>query len=186
MAGDEVGLPDEGLEGRRKRGVALLDGREETVVGRRALRGFPHAFDAVELRRVWRQAMELYPMAVLAEPPLALIIETVARPVVEDQEDLATASTHKPFEEAQERRRLEDRCELVGEPWSFLDRDSSEDVSRFAHAEGIDTRLVPDWRPRPVKTAVEPEARLVLERYDTAAAGRFFLIRGNVLRNQTA
>jgi hypothetical protein len=90
------------------------------------------------------------------------------------------------LEEVQERHGSEDLGELVNEPRSLLDGDGTEDMGRLAHAEGVDARLLSNRRPGPVKAPVEPEARFVLERYDAAAAGRFFLIWGNVSRSQTA
>lgn len=125
-------------------------------------------------------------MTIRSEPPLGFVVEAMAWAVVDDQEDLATPPPYQLLQEEQERAAVKDRCELILEARPGLDRDSTEDVARFAVAVGIYTRLLSNRRPRPVQASVEPEARLVLERYDASAGCGFFLIFGNVSRSQTA
>jgi len=66
----------EALECRREGGIALLGRVEEPVVGGLLLDDLPDALDRVELRRVGRQPKELDAMAVLAEPGLAVVVES--------------------------------------------------------------------------------------------------------------
>src|SRR5690242_3420429 len=110
----------------------------------------------------------------------------MAGTVVDDQEDLATTTVDELLEEVEERAAVEDRRELVVEARPCFDGDGAEHVTRLSLAVRVDARLLSDGRPRPVQTAVEPEARFVFERYDAATRSGFFLIFGNVSRSQIA
>jgi hypothetical protein len=81
---------------------------EEAILGRRAFGGLPDAFDAVELGRVRRQSSQLDAVTVLSEPGLRLFVETMARVVVDDQEDFPTVPTDELLEEREKRRAFED------------------------------------------------------------------------------
>jgi hypothetical protein len=125
-------------------------------------------------------------MAVGLEPPLRLVVEPMTGPVVDDQEDLAPTAMHELLEEDEERAAVEDGCELIVETRAALDRDRTEDVPGLALTVRVYARLTSDRSPGPMKTAVEPEARFVLERDDASARCGFFLILGNVSRSHTA
>ena len=77
MSGDFVRVGLEGLERGDERRVALADGSVEAIVGRRLLGDLPHALDAVQLRRVGRKPEQFDTMAVLSEPPYAVVFEVV-------------------------------------------------------------------------------------------------------------
>lgn len=59
-------------------------------------------------------------------------------------------------------------------------------MSGLALAVGVYAWLLPDARPSLVKSAVEPEARLVFEEDYAAARRGFFFIRGSFVRSQYA
>jgi hypothetical protein len=59
-------------------------------------------------------------------------------------------------------------------------------VCGFPLPKSIYVRLEADARPGSMKTAVEPEARLVAEHHESATCEGLFLIAGNVLRSQVA
>jgi len=123
----------------------------------------------------------------LSEPTLPLLVQVVARPVVDDQEDLAaSSSTHDLLEEDEERAGVEHGRELVHEPRSFLERHDAKDVRRLAHPECVYTRLLAHPGPGSIERPVEPEARFVAERNDAAALARFFLMAGRVSRSHVA
>lgn len=125
-------------------------------------------------------------MAVGDEPAPSFFVEVMAGAVVDDQEDLATSSADEPLEELEEGPLIEDRRELVTEAWPALDRDRAKHVRGLPQTVGLDARLSANRRPGPVQAAIEPEAGFVLERYDTATSGGFFLIAGNVRRSHVA
>src|SRR5262245_24594353 len=125
-------------------------------------------------------------MAVFREPSLAVLVEVVARPVVDDQEHLAATAAHDLLQEVEESGAVEYRGELVQEPRSRLQRHHAEDVGGLAHPEGIYTRLLTHPSPGLVERAIEPEARLVAEGNDATALSGFFLIAGKVWRSQVA
>lgn len=131
--------------------------------------------------------MQLDAMAVRGQPGAAVFAEVVAGPVVDDEEELPTpAAANHVLQEDQERGRVEDGRELVEEARPFLDGDGAEDMGRLARAEGVDARLLADRGPGAVQRAIQPEAGLVAEGYDTAAGCGFFLIAGSVVRSQYA
>ena len=146
----------------------------------------PDTFDRVELWRVWGQAKQLDSVPVLGEPQLSFFLEVVAGTVVDDEEDLASASSHDLLEELEERESVEDRREAVMKPGLLFEGDDPEDVRRLAHAERVYTWLAADSGPRLVKRPIEPEAGFVTEGNDATALTRFFLIRGRISRNHVA
>ena len=175
MTGDQPRVRFESLERRDESGVAFLDRAVEAVVGGGLLGHFPDALDAVQFRGVGRQAEQFDAVAVAGEPALAIVLEPVTGPVVDDQEDFAArGAPHQFLEEVEERSAVEDRGELVDEVGSLLDRDRAIDVSSLALAEGVDARLDADSRPCDVQGAIEPEAGLVAEHHNAAAGSRFF------------
>src|SRR5262249_44912183 len=123
---------------------------------------------------------------VFGEPALAVLVEVVAGPVVDDQEHLAATAAHDLLEEVEEGAAVEHGGELVQEPRSRLQRHHAEDVGGLAHPERIYARLLTHPSPGLVERAIEPEARLVAEGDNTAALSGFFLIAGKVLRSQVA
>lgn len=58
---------------------------------RQFARRLPHAFHRHELGRIGRQAAELDAIAIPAQPALAVVVEPVTGPIVDDEEDLAPA-----------------------------------------------------------------------------------------------
>jgi hypothetical protein len=167
--------------------VAFVGGPVEPIVRRQLLGHLPNPFDRIQLRRVRWQAEQFDPMTVRHKPELAVRVEVVARPIVDDQKCFATTTaTNDFFEELQKRPAVENRREVVQEPWSFFESHDAEDMRGFAHAERIYARLLTDAGPRSVERAVEPEARFVSVGDDTATLPRFFLIAGKVSRNHVA
>ena len=108
MSIDYFGPALEHIEGLGQLGVALVRCDEERVVCGQLASRFPDAFHRHELGRVGRQTVELDAVTVLAQPPFAVVVEIVARAVVDDQEDLAPVVTvHKLPQELEERRSVE-------------------------------------------------------------------------------
>ena len=66
-------------------------------MGRELFGLLPDPLDRVVLRRVWRQTEEFDAATVLGEPCLAHVIESVAWPVVDDQEDFPAAAADDGF-----------------------------------------------------------------------------------------
>lgn len=128
MIRDEAGLVLKDLEGCAKGCITLFDGLVKAIVGGSLLGQLPDAFDRVELRRVGRQPEQLDAMVVLFQPQLPLFLEVVAGAVVDDQEDLASASNNELFEEVEERKPVEDGREPVVKPRLLFERDHAEDV----------------------------------------------------------
>ena len=122
--------------------------------------------------------MKLDFIGIGGQPGLSCIIQPVAGPVVDDQEDfLRRMDSHQLFEELVEGVAVEDVRELVRERGSF-EADGPEDVGRLSEPEGIYPRLDPDLGPGLVERSVEPEAGLVLEDDRPSASSRFFFISG--------
>jgi len=183
---DQLRFRLERREGRAKGCVALFNRLVEAIVGGSFLGHFPDTFDRIELRRVGRQPEQLDAVPVRLQPQLSFFLEIVAGTVVDDEEDLAPASTDDLLEEVMERESVEDRREPVVEPRPLFERDDTEDVRCLAHAERIYAGLAANSGPRLVKRAVEPEARFVAEGNDATALPRFFLIFGKVSRIHVA
>ena len=77
--------------------------------------------------------MHLDLIAVVGEPGFPRGIEPVARPVVDDQEDLPSPMLlDESLKEHVERVAVEDVRELVGELWFLLQRDCAVDVRGLA------------------------------------------------------
>lgn len=186
MVRDQARSLLEHFERGAERCVAFFDGLVEAIVGGSFLGQLPDAFDAVELRRVWRKPEQLDAVTILRQPLLSLFLEVVAGTVVDDEEDLASAARNDLLQEIEERESVEDWREPVVELWPFLDGNDAEHVRSLAQAERIYAGLAANSGPRLVECPVEPEARLVTEGNDTAALPRFFLIRGKVARSQVA
>src|SRR6266508_4292403 len=107
-------------------------------------------------------------------------------PVVEDEEQLPARVLDDVLEELEERIAIKHGGELVVEARSRFDRDCTEDMRGLAHAKGVNVWLNSDAGPGAMQAAIEPEARFVAEHHEPAARERFFLMAGNVLRNQKA
>ena len=114
-------------------------------------------------------------MAVGCQPTFPVVFEIVAGAIVDDQEDLASASRHDLLEEFEEREAVEHGREPVVELRPVLKRDDAEDVRRLAHSERVYTRLAANSGPRLVKRSVEPEAGFVAEEQGGLAFSGFFL-----------
>ena len=146
-------------------------------MGRHLPGRLPNALGRVELRRVWRQAVDLDFVGIRRQPTLASFVEPVARSVVDDQEDLARAvRVHQSLQELVEGVAVEDFRELVSGV-RLIEADGAEHVSRLPLPKGVYPRLDADFGPGLVEGPVEPEAGLVLEDDDAAGLGRFFLSR---------
>ena len=186
MIRDEAGLLLEHLECCAERSVAFFDGLVEAIMGGSLLGQLPDALDAVELGRVRRKPEQLDAVAILGQPLLSFLLEVVAGAVVDDQEDLASATGNDLLQEVEEREAVEDGCEAVVKLGLLLDGDHAEDVRGLAQTERIYAGLAANSGPRLVERSVEPEARFVAEGNDTTALSRFFLMRGSVSRSQVA
>ena len=176
VGGDEVRLGLEPLERGGERPVPFLDGLVAAVVGGELPGCLPDALDWHELGRVrrQRQPVELDLVGVGLQPGLALVVEPVAGAVVHDEEDLPRRVLGDELQqELVEGVAVEDVRESVGEGGA-VEADGPEDVGGLAESVGVDPGLYADRRPRLMKSAVQPEAGLVLENYDSSAAGRFF------------
>lgn len=170
-----------------ERAVALCGRFIEAIVGRQPSSRLPHAFHRIELRRVGRKPVQLDVVPILAKPLFPVLGEVVGRTVVDDQEELrAGVLGDQLLQVDQERLAVEDVGKPVGEVRDLLERHGPVDVSRFAKPEGVDPGLNADARPGLVERPVEPEARLVLERYEASARRGFFLIAGSWTLSQMA
>lgn len=166
--------------------VALVRGREEGVVRGHLPRGFPDSLDGHELRRVAGKAMQFDEVGVVVQPLLSLVVEVMAGCVVDNEEDFAwRMPAHEAPQELAESGAVEDWREPVREA-GFIEGNGTEQVRGFAQSIGIDAGLDTHARPGAMETAVLPEARFVLENYNSATGPRFFLIRGNRSRSQIA
>jgi len=88
--------------------------------------------------------MEFDAIGVRVKPSLAVFIQAMPRPVVDDEKDLlARVAANELLEESQEAVAVEHLFETVREV-RVVQRDRSEDVRRSTPAEGIYARLVPD------------------------------------------
>ena len=147
-------------------------------------RRLPSALDRIELGRVRRKAKELDAALVSPKPCRAVVLEDVARTVVDDDEELASSARRDELaEEYEERLAVEDIGEAVLEP-GVGEPECAVDMSCFPLPICVYARLFADARPRLVERAVEPEARLVEEEDDSPSAGGFFLIAGSRLFTQ--
>jgi hypothetical protein len=81
--------------------VAVGRRAEEAVVGRGLLGRLPDPLDGVELGGVGREAEELDAVMVGREPLLADLVEAVAGPVVDDEDDLTAEAADEMPEEFQ-------------------------------------------------------------------------------------
>jgi hypothetical protein len=130
--------------------------------------------------------MQLDSPRVLRQPRLPLFIEPMARPIIDDEEDLSRGVLfHQVKQESMERAPVEDLGKPIREA-RIMKLDGAKNMRRLAEPVRIHARLNADARPGLVQGAVEPEARFILEDYDAAAGRRFFLIAGNRLRIQSA
>jgi transposase len=174
------------IKGGGERRVALDSGLVKRIVRGPHFCLLPTPINRIEFGRVRREACEFDALVVDRKPCFALGIEIVARAVVHDEEDFTAGMPHKVLEKGQERLRVEDRREQIVKRRPRFQRDCTEYVSRLPHAKGIDPGLDADARPRLMERAVEPETYFVLEHEDSSARGCFFLMAGNLLRNQWA
>jgi oligoribonuclease (3'-5' exoribonuclease) len=118
--------------------------------------------------------MKLDEMATRVEPPLAILVESVVRSVVDDQEHLPTVVAENELpQEFEEGGTVEDVRESERE-LRVVERERTEYVRRFTKTIGVDAWLNSDARPRSMQASVLPEARFVLENYDSATPGGFF------------
>ena len=100
MRRDECRLSAECRKGCAERGITFGGRGVESIVGGHLSRDFPDRFHRVELRRVWREAVQLDMMSVLGEPLLARGRKVVTWGVVDDEEDLApSVLADEAFEE---------------------------------------------------------------------------------------
>jgi hypothetical protein len=132
MICDEAGLLLKHLECRAQRSVAFFDGFVEAIMGGSLLGQLPDALDAVELGRVRRKPEQLDAVPILGQPLLSLFFEIVAGAVVDDQEDLASATPNDLLQEIEERESVEDGSEAVVKLGLLLDGDHAEDVRGLA------------------------------------------------------
>lgn len=120
------------------------------------------------------------------EPLLPGFVEPVARPIVDNKEDLARrVGVYQALRELVERVAVEDVRELVGEA-GLIQANGAEYMGRLPQAEGIYSRLDADFGPGLVESPVEPEAGLVFEYDDAAGLCRFFFISGSRSLSQAA
>jgi hypothetical protein len=181
MSCDHLGSTLEHVEGLGQLGVALVRGDKERVVRGELAGRLPDAFHRHELGRVGWQTMKLDEATILAQPAFAVVVEVMARAVVDDQEDLAALVTaHELPQELEERGAVEHRCEAERELGS-VERDGAEDVRGLAQSIRVDAWLNSDARPRPMQAAVLPETGLVLEDHNTATARGLPADRGQTL-----
>ena len=130
--------------------------------------------------------MQLDAVCVGREPGTARWVEPVARPVVDNEKDLAAAvAAHQQAQEVVESPAVKHWRELIGEP-GVVQREGSVDVGSLAQPVRVYARLDSNSTPRLVERAIEPEACLVFEQDDAATPGRFFLIAGKRVRSQAA
>jgi hypothetical protein len=120
----------------------------------------------------------------LAEPPLAVVIETMVGRVVNNQKDLATVvAKYELAQELEECQSVEywreAECEL-----GVVEGDGPVHVGGLAQPVRIDARLNADPRPRAMQATVLPEAGFVLEDYDAATASGLFFSAGSVWLSQ--
>ena len=92
---DEARLRLERSEGFAQCGIALLDRLVEAIVGGSLLRYLPNALDRVELGASTVVAGTARFDGGRGEPELPFLLEVVAGAVVDDQEDLASASSNE-------------------------------------------------------------------------------------------
>ena len=186
MSGDQARTALEPVEGLRQLGVALVRCDEEGIVRGQLAGCLPDALHRHELRRVGRQAMQLDEVPMLAKPPLAVVVETMTRRVVDDQEDLATiVAQHELAQELQERLPVEDIGEAERE-LGVVEGDGPVHVGGLAQPVGVDAGLNADPRPRAMQATVLPEAGFVFEDYDAATASGLFFSAGSVVLSQRA
>ena len=119
-------------------------------------------------------------MRVLFQPRLALGVQVVARPVVDDEKDLPLwVALREELQERQERLAIEDVREGVREA-CVRDSYCAVDVRGLAFAARRDAGLGSSARPGPMEGGIELEACLVLEENHPILLSGFFLIAGNV------
>jgi hypothetical protein len=103
-------------------------------------------------------------MAILARLTLALVVEPVAGPVVDDEEDFATVvPTHELTQELEERGAVEHRREPERELGSVegVEGNRAEHVRGLPQSIGVDTRLSAD--PRQWDAGAVPPEPLVYQ-----------------------
>ncbi len=178
MASNEGGTTLEPAKGTAEHLVPLPGCSVEPVVRRHSARRLPDALGGIELGRVAGQAVQLDSVRVFSEPRLPLVVEPMARPIVDDEEDFPRrVLLNQLFEKLVKRVPVEDWRESEGEV-SVLEGDGAEDVRRLPEPEGVHARLHSDSRPRLVQGPVEPKTGLVPEHHNAATSSGFFLMAG--------
>ncbi len=182
---DQGWASPESSECAAERRVPLVGGRVEAIVRRQFTGGFPNGLHGIEFGRVGGQAEKGDAMAVLAKPLFADFLKVVARPVVDDEKDLATGiSRNEQLQKSEKRFTVEFGSKLIGEP-RIPKADGAKDMGGLPLAEGVDARLKPDSGPGPMEGSVEPETGFILEENCSSASGGFFLIAGNRFLSQS-
>lgn len=144
MSLDQPSLSLEGVERLGQFGVALIGRHEERVVRRELARGLPDTLHGHELWRVRREPVKLDEVTVRVEPRLAVVVEPVARRVVDDQEHLpAFVAENELPQEFEEGGTVEDVRESERE-LGVVERDGAIDVRRLAEPVRVDARLNSD------------------------------------------
>lgn len=91
--------------------------------------------------------MQLDSLRVLRQPSFPLIVEPVARAVVDDQKDLLRRiPLDDPDQKLMERVAVENPGKLIREA-RIMERNGSKDMRCFTQAKRIDARLNADARP---------------------------------------
>jgi hypothetical protein len=116
MGRDNGGLAPEDAERFAQRTISFGDGSIESVVGGQLARRLPYGLHRVELGRIGRKAKQCDPPRILMQPTLSVLVEAVARPVVDDEEHLATAIVgDELLEEREEGSAVENFLESIVE-----------------------------------------------------------------------
>lgn len=123
--------------------------------------------------------MQFDPVRVGEQPFFARVVEPVAGPVVDDEEDLPSRVLRGQLKQKLvESVSVEDGREAIREV-RVLEGDRTEDMGGLSRSVCVDARLMAYARPGLVERSIEPEARFVFEEDDAAAGGCLFLSAGN-------
>ena len=130
--------------------------------------------------------MQLDTLRIFRQPYPPLFVEPVPGCIVDDEKDLSSGvALDQSYQKAMERSAVEDFGELIREA-RVMQRDRAKDMRCFAETIGIYARLHADSGPGLMQGPIEPEARFIRKDDDASAGCGFFLIRGNLVRIQSA